>query len=143
MTDYAPNPLEPIVQGVVTFPDGPGAGNPLIFTGEGVSDIARVAGFPLGAYLLTLDEGLPGNSGAVPPGTTIANNPFVRTMVTARGAGTPPFSGVASIAVGYIISPTPGVGANQILVTMQTVAPPALTDPAGGFEIIVWIVVEG
>jgi len=140
MTDFAVTPFQPIVQGVVTFPDGPGVGTPVVFTGEGISDIERPTLFTQGAYILTLDAGLPGNSGAVPPGTTLINNPNVRSMITARGAGTPPFSGVAAIAVLYLLSPDVGVGSDQILVTMQTVPPAALIDPAGGFEIIVWVV---
>ncbi len=142
MTDFAVNPFQPIVQGVVTFPDGPGAGTALTFTGEGISDIARVILFTEGAYVLTLDAGLPGNSGAVPPGTTLVNNPNVRTMITPRGAGTPPYSGVSAISVLYLLSPEPGVGADQILITMQSPPTPlvVLTDPAGGFEIIVWLV---
>ncbi len=143
MTDYAVNPFQPIVQGVVTFPEGIAPGSPIQFTGEGISDIARAVGFPTGAYVLTLDVGLPGNSGAVPPGTTLINNPNVRTMITPRGAGTPPYSNISAISVLYLVSPDVGVGADQILVVMQT-SPPAppsvLADPTGGFELIVWIV---
>ena len=134
MTDYAATPFQPIVQGVVTFPGG--APN-ISFDGEGVSDIERLVGFPLGAYVLTLDEGLPGNAGAVPPGTTLIADPNVRTMINTRGALPLPIPNIVNTAVLYLNSPVLGVGANQILVVMQTF-PAALADPTGGFEIIVW-----
>jgi len=133
MTDYAVTPFQPIVQGVVTFDafDNP------VFTGEGVSEIARPAGFPVGAFLLTLDEGLPGNAGAVPPGLSPINDPNVRTMITMRGAGVPPISNITATAVLYLVSPAVGVGADQILVVTRT-NPPAPADPVAGFEMIVW-----
>jgi hypothetical protein len=139
MTDYAVTPFQPIVQGVVTFPAGVGPATPVEFNGEGVSAISRFPGFPLGAYLLTLDEGLPGNAGAVPPGVSPLSDPNVRTMITVRGSGVPPISNISTIAVLYELSATPGVGANQILIVMQTF-PPAFADPPAGFEIIVWVV---
>ena len=133
MTDYAVTPFQPIVQGVVTID---ALGNP-VFTGEGISEITRVGAIPLGAFLLTLDEGLPGNAGAVPPGLSPINDPNVRTMLTMRGAGVPPASNIVASAVLYLLSPAPGVGADQILITTQTF-PLALADPVAGFEIIVW-----
>jgi hypothetical protein len=137
MTDYAVNPFQPIAQGVVTFPDGIAPGSVIEFDGEGISFIERVVGFPNGAYLLTLDEGLPGNAGAVPPGVAPINDPDVRTVVTTRGSGVPPISPIATIAVLYPNSPVPGVGADQILIVMQNTAP-ILADPPAGFELIVW-----
>jgi len=89
--------------------------------------------------LLDLDEGLPGNAGAVQPGTSPISNPNVRTMVTVRGSGVPPISLISTTAVLYLLSPTPGVGADQVLIVMQTF-PPAFADPAAGFEIIIWVV---
>jgi hypothetical protein len=132
MTDYAVNPFQPIVQGVVTI-----VGGAPVFDGVGVSSISRVVGFALGAFLLTLDEGLPGNAGAVPPGTSPINDPNVRTMLTMRGLGVPPKSNIVATGILYLLSPTLGVGADQIIVTTQTF-PLALADPNGGFEIIVW-----
>lgn len=132
--DYAVTPFQPIVQGVVSFV----AGSP-VFDGEGVSDIARAPGFPVGAFLLTLDPGLIGNAGAVPPGTSPINDPNVRSMLTMRGVGSPPLTNIVTKAVLYLLSPIPGVGADRILVVTQAF-PLALADPNGGFEIIVWSV---
>ena len=141
MTDYAVNSLQPIVQGVVTFPKGTGPNSLVAFDGEGISAIARRAGVMNGAYVLTLDAGLPGNAGAVQPGIGILTDPNVRTMITVRGSGAPPISNIVTIAVLYLVSPTLGVGADQLLIVMETF-PPALADPPGGFEIIVWVVVD-
>jgi hypothetical protein len=138
VTEYAGIVFQPIVQGVVTFPSGVGPGSPVEFDGEGVSNIARLAGFPNGAYVLTLDQGLPGNAGAVQPGGGFLIDPNVRTMISCRGAGAPPNSIIVTTAVLYLLSPVVGVGANQILVVMETF-PPALADPPAGFEIITWV----
>lgn len=132
MTDYAVTPFQPIVQGVVTFD---ALLNP-VFDGEGISEITRF-GITPGAFLLTLDEGLPGNAGAVPPGTSLISDPNVRTMLTMRGAGVPPVSNIVASAVLYLLSPAIGVGADQILVVTQGF-PLAPADPIAGFEIIVW-----
>jgi hypothetical protein len=132
MTDYAVTPFQPIVQGVIVA-----TATGVTFDGEGISNIERVTGFPAGAFLLTLDEGLIGNAGAVPPGLAPINDPNVRTMLTMRGAGTPPISNIVASAVLYVLSPTPGVGADQIIIATQTF-PLALADPNGGIEIIVW-----
>ena len=133
MTDYAVTPFQPIVQGVVTID---ALGDP-VFTGEGLSEITRVVGFSLGAFLLTLDEGLPGNAGAVPPGLSPINDPNVRTMITMRGAGVPPATNIVATGILYLLNPVPDVGADQILITTQTF-PLQLVDPVAGFEIIVW-----
>ena len=134
MTDYAVSPIQPIVQGVVTFPLGVGPATPVAFNGEGISFIERLVGQPLGCYLLTLDEGLPGNAGAVPPGTSVIADPNVQTMITVRGS---PGSTVVGRSVLYLTSPEVGVGANQILIVLRTL-PPGFVDPPAGFEIIVW-----
>lgn len=123
--------FEPIVQGLVTFVGGP------VFNGRGVSSIVRAAGFPVGAYVLSLDEGLPGNAGAVPPGITPIANPDVRTIITTRGLTIFPTPNISTIAVDYLLSPVTGVGSDRILIVMGTF-PPALADPHEGFEIIVW-----
>jgi hypothetical protein len=139
VSDYSRILLQPIVQGVVTFPNGTGAGSLVEFDGEGVSNIARLAGFPNGAYVLTLDQGLPGNAGAVRPGALPIVDPNVCTMISPRGTGAVPNSIIVTTGVLYLLSPAPGVGADQILVVMQTF-PLALADPPAGFEIITWVV---
>jgi hypothetical protein len=139
VTDYSPILFQPIVQGVVTFPNGVLPGSTVVFDGEGISGIARAVGFPSGAYILNLDEGLPGNAGAVQPGTSVLVNPNVRTMITTRGSGTPPISPITNTAVLYLLSPVLGVGADQVIVVMQTF-PTMFADPPAGFEIIIWVV---
>lgn len=124
--------FEPIVQGVVTF-----VGGAPVFNGEGVSFIERAPGFALGGYILTLDEGLIGNAGAVPPGANPLFDNNVRTMIQTRGVLPVPTPNIITIAVVYLTSAIPGVGADRIGVIMQT-HPLALADPTGGFEIIVW-----
>ena len=136
MTDYSPYIFEPIVQGLVTFAPVVLGGGP-VFNGRGVSSIVRAGAFLAGAYILTLDAGLPGNAGAVPPGVSPIANPDVRTIITTRGAALFPTPNIATIAVDYLLSPVPGVGADRILVVMQTI-PAALADPTDGFEIVVW-----
>lgn len=142
MTDYAAAPIQPIVEGLVTFPGG--AGTQPFFDGKGVSSIVRGTA-PFGDYILTLDVGLPGNAGAVPfagappllPFPPPAPDPDVRTLVIPLGVGVPPLSGIASIGVSYIPSALPGVGAPQVEVVLTNAAfiP---NDPQAGFQIIVW-----
>jgi hypothetical protein len=136
MTDYAAAPIQPIVEGFVTFPGG--VGTQPFFDGKGVSSIVRgTAAF--GDYILTLDVGLPGNAGAVPfgPSPPLAPDPDVRTLIIPLGIGVPPLSGIASIGVSYIPSALPGVGAPQIEVVLANAA--FIThDPQNGFQIIVW-----
>ena len=91
----------------------------------------------MGSYLLTLDEGLIGNAGAVPPGPIPPMDPDVRTLITTIGAGVPPLSGVTRIGVAYLTSLTSGVGATVVSVVMTNVAGVA-ADPEGGFYIVVW-----
>lgn len=143
MTDYAAAPIQPIVEGIVTYPGG--AGTQPFFDGKGVSAIVRGVA-PVGDFILTLDVGLPGNAGAVPFApphfappipAPFAPDPDVRTLVTPFGVGNPPTSGVATIGVSYIPSASPGVGAPQIEVVM-TNAGFVPHDPPGGFMIVVW-----
>lgn len=138
MTDYSASSNEPIVEGLVTFVIVGGVPEP-VFNGRGISAISRLAGFPLGVFVLQLDEGLPGNSGAVPPGAGPFLNPNVRTMVTMRGdpAAVPPVTNIQTTAVNYLVSPVVGVGSDRILIVTRT-NPPAFADPVAGFEIIVW-----
>lgn len=139
MTDYAAAaPVQPIVDGFVSFPLGPGPGTPVAFDGKGVSAIVRGASAQ-GSFILTLDVGLIGNAGAVPAGPVppFPPDPDVRTMVTTFGVGSPPTSGIASIGVSYITSVVPGVGAFQVEVVTTNLAFLPL-DPLAGFQIIVW-----
>jgi hypothetical protein len=149
MPDYAAAPIQPIVEGLVTFPGG--VGTQPFFDGKGVSSIVRdPATGGQGGYILTLDVGLPGNAGAVPfaasplepPLPVFAPDPDVRTLVIPLGVGIPPLSGIASIGVSYISSALTGVGAPQIEVVL-TNAVFIPHDPKGGFQIIVWIGIGG
>ena len=92
MPDFAAAPIQPIVEGLVTFPAGPGGA--VKFDGKGVSAIIRDgATGGQGGYILVLDQGLPGNAGAVPFGPSPfpnAPDPDVRSMVTPIGFGLPP-----------------------------------------------------
>jgi len=133
VTDYSAYLFESIVQGVVTFEGG----DP-VFNGQGISNIERLVGFPLGAYLLTLDEGLIGNAGAIPPGTNPLIDNNVRTVIQTRGVLPVPIPNIVNIAVVYVTSPVAGVGCDQIIVVMRTNLPPMFADPTGGFEIIIW-----
>lgn len=136
MPDSAAAPLQPIVSGLVTF-----AGGAWSFSGKGC--LPTVVHVGAGDFQLTLDAGLIGNAGAVqplpvqvlgfPPDTTL--DPDVRSVVTVRG----PFpSGIFNIAVRYITSFTPGVGAVVIEVLFANVANVFTDPPAGGFDLVVW-----
>ncbi|HYB24720.1 MAG TPA: hypothetical protein VED41_13040 [Solirubrobacteraceae bacterium] len=138
--DNAAAPIQPIVEGLVTYPGGPGT-TPQ-FDGKGVSAIVRdpAALNGKGAFILTLDVGLPGNAGAVPfgPSPPLLPDPDVRTLVLPiGGTGIPPLSGIASIGVSYIPSAQTGVGAPQIEAVFTNAAF-VTEDPKGGFQIIVW-----
>lgn len=127
--------LECIAQGIISFDPVFGVS----FSGEGISFATRPAGFAAGVALLTLDEGLIGNAGAVPPGV-IANS-IARSVVTVRGTGVPPLTNIATKAVLYLTSAFPGVGASQVLVVMLDNTA-TLADPSSGeAEIVVWRVV--
>jgi hypothetical protein len=128
--------MQPIVQGVVTFPGG--VGTAPVFTGRGILTIIRdPAAGGQGGYFLALDPGLPGNAGAVPPGTVALPEPITRTMITPRGFGTPPISGIFTISVSYLTDPRIGIGADVIEVVLTNIGL-VPTDPVAGFEIIVW-----
>jgi hypothetical protein len=171
MTDYAAAAVQPIVQGLVTITGN--ASNALpVFTGRGalitgasppLPTPGRPVSFPFGVIVLTLDVGLPGNSGAVEPvpnnaipPTVLPAAPLPRTLITMRS----PVAGVAttldsvSVAYGNFTVPTPMDGSlTQIAITMgpstggllDPVATPfggPFTGGANGFEIIVWAGVE-
>ncbi|HYX21863.1 MAG TPA: hypothetical protein VFA98_13535 [Thermoanaerobaculia bacterium] len=138
--DYAAAPVQPIVEGFVSYPAGPGTAP--IFDGKGISKIVRdpAAINGVGAFILTLDVGLPGNAGAVPfgPAPPLLPDPDVRSLVVPIGSGAPPpLSGVARIGVSYIPSAVTGVGAPQLEVVL-TSAGGTTVDPVGGFLLIVW-----
>lgn len=137
MADFSVTSFEPIVQGVVTF-----AGPALSWEGVGLQAIERFPGHAAGVYLLTLDQGLPGNSGAVPPGLAPVLNPDVRTLVTCRAPVPPLVNPIQTIGVLYLpIVPLPGVGSTFILVVMADNTN-TLNDPVA-FEINVFRVFNG
>ena len=138
MPDYASAaPVQPIAQGLVTFPLGPGPGTPVRFQGRGILSLTRA--FPLGQgyFVFTLDPGLRGNAGAVPAGPLPPPDPDVRTRVIAVGA--PPLfvSGINSIGVAYRTSLAVGVGAIEVHVITANLAFVPI-DPTGGLQIVVW-----
>jgi len=129
--------IQCIAQGVVSYV----AGSP-VWNGEGIELCGRFAPggivVPAGAVALVLDEGLPGNAGAVPPGAGVLLDPNVRTMITVRGdpALVPPATPIATKAVLYLPSAIPGVGATTLLL-VTTDAASILTDPFA-MEVMVW-----
>jgi hypothetical protein len=133
--DYAAAPIQPIVEGFVSYPGG--VGTQPFFDGKGVSAIVRDGAF--GGFILTLDVGLPGNAGAVPfgPSPPLLPDPDVRTLVIPFGSNGIPLTGIGSIGVSYIPSAVTGVGAPQVEIVLcgSTLVP---TDPVDGFEVVVW-----
>lgn len=133
--------MECIAQGLVSYVGPPGALEP-VWNGQGIELCSRLSPTgvlaPAGAVFLTLDAGLPGNSGAVPPGTGARVDPYVRTVITVRGDPTniPPFTPVATKAVLYLPSGIVGVGDTTILI-VTTDALSVLTDPFA-MEVMVW-----
>jgi hypothetical protein len=134
MTNYAAAPVQPIVQGLLTFvnPDVPADG--VTFSGRGIllTGLNAPVRSAAGSYTLTLDPGLPGDVAIDPP--------FARFMATIRGAvGVPTL--ITSKSVSYLTSPplsALAVGANQIQILLADTAG-ALTDFDGeGVEIILW-----
>lgn len=135
MSDFGPILLQPIVQGVVTL-----AAPAISWEGVGLEAIERPPGFPLGVYLLTLDEGLPGNAGAVPPGLAPTVNPDVRTVITCRAPVPPLVNPIQCSSVLYTHT-LPGVGSTALLVVMADDTN-TLNDPVA-FEISVFRVLNG
>ena len=139
MSDFAATQLVPIVQGTMTI--GPGGG-PLTWEGVGLQAIQRAVGHAFGAYLLTLDEGLPGNAGAVPPGVLPVLNPDTRSVITVRGPAPPAVNPIQTSSVLYLpVVPIPGVGCTELLIVM-TDDTNTLNDPVG-FELQVYRVYNG
>lgn len=167
----SPLALQVIATGLLTV-SGAGAPKPLdpTFSGRGISAVTRItAGAPVGsiAYVLTLDEGLPGNSGEVVaegqayplaqvPGaglgaTSLTNvpTPDIRCVCTIRGSTTNTLAlngtTITSISVNYIntpvLSPSADGGFTQIQLVFQDAAGAAV-DPTdaicAGIELIVF-----
>jgi hypothetical protein len=137
MSDFAVTQFEPIVQGVMTIAGGGGA---LTWEGVGLEAIERAPGFAFGAYILTLDEGLPGNAGAVPPGILPVLNPDVRSLITVRGPAPPAVNPIQTSSVLYVHN-LPGVGSTALLIVMADDTN-TLNDPLG-FELQVYRVFNG
>lgn len=138
MPDYAsPSPVQPIAQGLLTFPLGPGAGTPVQFQGRGILSVTRGVPAGQGYFVFTLDPGLRGNSGAVPAGPLPPPDPDVRTRIMPIGAAPLFVSGISSIGIAYQASAIPGVGAIEIHVITANLAFAPL-DPTGGLQIVVW-----
>lgn len=162
----SPLPLQCIVQGLLTV-SGANATKPLTptFAGRGVSDVARVVGTnPTIAYVLTLDEGLPGNAGEVVPegGAYPANlvpgagtgassltnvpTPDIRCAFAIRGSSTSAVIGgttITSIAVSYgnfTVPTPPDKGFSQVqLIFLAAGVPVDPTDAvAAGIEIQIY-----
>jgi hypothetical protein len=137
--DYAAAPIQPIVEGIVTFPGG--VGTQPVFDGKGVRAIVR-GGPPQGQYLMLFDVGLPGNAGAIepfPPPSFLPDvtpDPNVRTLITPLGAGSPPLSNISTIGVSYAAN-IGTIGSIGVFVVMQNFGA-LLADPVNGFIIIVW-----
>ena len=157
----SPLPLQCIVQGLLTV-SGPLATKPNVptFAGRGVSDVVRVSGPPI-AYVLTLDEGLPGNAGEVVaeggpypadlvPGAgagasslTHVPTPDIRCSFAIRGSLTATPAGgttITSIAVSYITPGPDDGGFTQVQLIFQSGA--VAVDPgdinAAGIEILIY-----
>ena len=159
MTDYAAAAVQPIVQGLITITVA-GAANIVNFAGRGASLAPSATGVgrdgvnPAGVVVLTLDQGLPGNAGAIEPvpdvGGVLAAAPFaplVRTLVSPRSpaAGTPTTLESISVTYGNFTVPAPADGSlRQVEIVFATGG--VLTDPipsaAAGAEVIVWAGVE-
>ncbi len=151
MSDYAAAPSEPIVQGLITIVEIMGVFTPE-FSGRGVSSIIRTpAGAPLmgnaaGDYLLTLDEGLPGD--------VSLDLIFGRSFLTVRGSFSNAVHFSTSIdqkSISYVANPSPGVyvpgsvpglGSNVVRVVLAASSTGLATDPIGtdgnGCEIVIW-----
>lgn len=135
MTDYASAPVQPIVQGLVTTVSQEVGPTLLTFFGKGIIrsgplGSVGVPGAPValgvGDYLLSLDAGLPGDVAIDPP--------FGRVLLTVRSVvGVP--SPVISKSITYLVSPTPGVGCNQVRIEFANAVLGAVDST---FEIVIW-----
>jgi hypothetical protein len=158
MADYAAAAVQPIVQGLITVS---GLGGVVSFFGRGASLVPSANGVgrdgvnAQGVIVLDLDEGLPGNAGAVEPvpapvttpKLVVPFAPLVRTLITARSPapGTVTLLESLSVTYGNFTVPAPTDGSlTQIMIILGTGL--ALADPfppnAAGVEVIVWAGVE-
>jgi hypothetical protein len=118
MTNYAAAPIQPIINGILSFVSGAP-----VFTGRGVGSILRTPlGAAFGDFTIVLDQGLPGDVGLDPN--------YARTMITQRGTlgAVPGGSTITQQAVTY-----PSTATIRIVMSIAGVG----TDPAAA-EIAVW-----
>jgi hypothetical protein len=127
MTDYAAATSQPILQGVVSVTTRGADGNVFAsasFCGRGAS---RISIDPNGGIVIDFDEGLPGD---------VAVNPqFARALITMRGIGTPPVTGITEKSVTYVQNPDTSAF-EAVRVQLNGIIP-ALLSPTPFFEIIV------
>jgi hypothetical protein len=135
-TDAAP--IQPLANGLLMI-----VGGVPIMSGIGFQSAVARGASPVGDFIIQLEignlaldpvsTGLPGDIGIDPR--------FGRIRMTARGLGTPPAATLAQLAASYIVSPVPGMGAQQIQITTR-LANGAFIDPvapdAAGLEIILF-----
>jgi hypothetical protein len=163
MTDYAAAAVQPIVQGLITVS---ALGGVVSFTGRGAllvpsaqaspNGVGRDNTHPQGVFVLTLDQGLPGNAGEVEPtpdGALTPAAPLPRTLVDVRApivAGAPTVTTLISVSVAYgnftVPAPADG-GLRQVMIVVSTSGVVGgLADPftpnANGLEVVVWAGVE-
>lgn len=129
MTNYAAAPIQPIINGIISFAAGPfpPVGTP-VFIGRGVSSIVRTPvgapffGAPAGDFLLMLDQGLPGDVGLDPA--------FAKSMLTQRGTlgALPGGTTITQQAVTY-----PNTATVRVVTSIASVG----TDP-NALELVVW-----
>jgi hypothetical protein len=117
LANYATAPIQPIINGLISF-----AGGAPVFTGRGVSLIARtLGGAASGDITITLDPGLPGD---------VAIDPlYARAMMTNRPLGA--LAGGTTISQQAVTYPT------TTTVRFVTSIGGVGTDP-GILEVIVW-----
>jgi hypothetical protein len=130
-------PIQPLVQGLVTFPGG--VPN-IAFQGHGIIEVGGLAPVYIGPghYLLSFDPGLIGLAGAVEPlpipPQVLPIDPNVRTNIMPLGVGVPPISGIFGIGFAYVATAA-GAIAIDIVLTNPGLVP---ADPFNGFEIVIW-----
>lgn len=131
MTDYASSPVQPIAQALVVSSV---AAVPSLF-GRGFSAIDHTAG--TNVWVLTLDEGLIGNTGAVEPtpdGAVAPSAPDPRTLITVRNSV---HGALVTQAVALYITPVTDVGLTQLQITLEGLT--GTDDQSLSFEVILWL----
>jgi hypothetical protein len=133
-------PIQPLAQGIVTFPGGPPN---IAFEGHGIVQQGGAAPVyvGMGHYVLFLDPGLPGLAGAIEPlpvfPLVLPIDPNVRTNIMPLGSGVPPLSGIYGIGFAWVASAVAGVGSIAIAIVLTNEAL-AMEDPDVGFQITIW-----